>query len=105
MNLNSVKSILTLRYDYTQTPILPKLSWKDLENKENFTSEEILHQSISNIKKQIPDDFSKPISISLSGGMDSSLALCMLKQSFPDNQIDLIRIKFLSSSTYNTKSN
>jgi len=97
MNLNSVKSILTLRYDYTQTPILPKLSWKDLENKENFTSEEILHQSISNIKKQIPDDFSKPISISLSGGMDSSLALCMLKQSFPDNQIDAISIKFSDS--------
>jgi len=97
MNLNSIKSILTLRYDYTQTPILPKLSWKDLENKENFTSEEILHQSISNIKKQIPDDYSKPISISLSGGVDSSLALCMLKQSFPDNQIDAISIKFSNS--------
>jgi len=97
MNLNSIKSILTLRYDYTQTPILPKLTWKDLEKKKNFSSEEIIQQSIFNIKKQIPVDYTKPISISLSGGIDSSLALCFLKQSFPDNQIDAISIKFSDS--------
>ena len=97
MNLNSVKSILTLRYDYTQTPILPKLTWKDLEKKKFFSSEEIIQQSIFNIKKQIPVDYTKPISISLSGGIDSSLALCFLKQSFPDNQIDAISIKFSDS--------
>jgi hypothetical protein len=67
MNLNSIKSILTLRYDYTQTPLLPKLTWKDLEKKEYFSPEEILQQYISNLKKQIPTDYSKPISISLSG--------------------------------------
>ena len=31
MNLNSIKSILTLRYDYTQIPTLPRLKWEDLE--------------------------------------------------------------------------
>ena len=44
MNLDSIKSILTLRYDYTQTPILPRISWNnisvpkqlDLEKKEQF---------------------------------------------------------------------
>jgi len=97
MNLSSVKSILTLRYDYTQIPILPKLSWNDLEKKNDFSSEEIIQQSIFNIKQQIPIDYTKPISISLSGGIDSSLALCFLKQSFPDNQIDAISIKFRDS--------
>ena len=97
MNLNSVKSILTLRYDYTQTPILPKLTWKDLEIKEDFSSTLIYDQLISNLKNQIPDDYSKPISISLSGGVDSSLMLCLLKQSFPDNEIDAISIKFTDS--------
>ena len=97
MNLNSIKSILTLRYDYTQTPLLPKLTWKDLEKKEYFSPEEILQQYISNLKKQIPTDYSKPISISLSGGVDSSLTLCLLKQIFPDNQIDAISIKFRDS--------
>jgi len=97
MNLNSVKSILTLRYDYTQTPILPKLTWKDFEIKEDFSSNSIYDQLISNLKNQIPDDFSKPISISLSGGVDSSLMLCLLKQSFPNNEIDAISIKFSDS--------
>ena len=97
MNINSVKSILTLRYDYTQTPILPKLTWKDLEIKENLSSNLIYDQLISNLKNQIPNDYSKPISISLSGGVDSTLMLCILKQSFPDNQIDAISIKFTDS--------
>ena len=98
MNLNSIKSILTLRYDITQTPFLPKLAWQDLKKNENFSSEEIIQQSISYLKKQIPNDYTKPISISLSGGIDSSIVLCILKQCFPDNQIDAISIKFRDSS-------
>lgn len=98
MNLNSIKSILTLRYDITQTPFLPKLTWQDLKKNENFSSEEIIQQSTSYLKKQIPNDYAKPISISLSGGIDSSIMLCILKQCFPDNQIDAISIKFRDSS-------
>ena len=97
MNLDSIKSILTLRYDNTQTPILPKLTSRDLIKKENFSIENIHSQLISYLQKQIPNDYSKPISISLSGGVDSSLLLCILKESFPDNQIDAISIKFSDS--------
>ncbi len=97
MNLDSIKSILTLRYDYTQTPIIPKLNWQDLEKKESFSLEDIENEITLNLHKQIPNNYSGPISISLSGGVDSSLALCMLKQSFPDNQIDAISIKFSDS--------
>ena len=97
MNLDSIKSILTLRYDDTQTPILPKLTSRDLIKKENFSIENIHSQLISYLQKQIPNDYSKPISISLSGGVDSSLLLCILKQIFPDNQIDAISIKFSDS--------
>ena len=97
MNLDSIKSILTLRYDNTQTPILPKLTSRDLIKKENFSIENIHSQLISYLQKQIPNDYSKPISISLSGGVDSSLLLCILKERFPDNQIDAISIKFSDS--------
>ena len=97
MNLDSIKSILTLRYDDTQTPILPKLTSRDLIKKENFSIENIHSQLISYLQKQIPNDYSKPISISLSGGVDSSLLLCILKERFPDNQIDAISIKFSDS--------
>lgn len=97
MNITSVKSILTLRYDYTQTPLLPILNWKDLEKKQDFNIEDIKNQLIFSLKNQIPSDYSKPISISLSGGIDSTLVLCILKQCFPDNQIDAISIKFSES--------
>ena len=97
MNSSSIKSILTLRYDYTQKPILPKLSWQDLEKKSDFTSEKISELLVSNLKSQIPSDYSKPISISLSGGIDSSVMLCFLKQCFPENEIDAISIKFSDS--------
>ena len=97
MNLNSIKSILTLRYDYTQIPTLPRLKWEDLEKKEEFSLEDINNQLTSHLYKQIPENYSGPISISLSGGVDSSLALCLLKQNFPENQIDAISIKFSDS--------
>ena len=82
MNLNSIKSILTLRYDYTQTPILPKLTWQDLSQNEDYSHLAIENQLILNFKNKIPKNYSKPISISLSGGIDSSLMLCLLKQIF-----------------------
>ena len=97
MNLNSIKSILTLRYDYTQIPTLPRLKWEDLEKKEEFSVEDIGNHLTSHMYKQIPENYSGPISISLSGGIDSSLALCLLKQNFPENQIDAISIKFSDS--------
>jgi len=97
MNTSSVKSILTLRYDYTQTPLLPILKWQDFEKKEDFTTEDIHNKLISSLKNQISTDYLGPISISLSGGVDSALALCILKQCFPDNQIDAISIKFSDS--------
>ena len=98
MNLNSIKSILTLRYDYTQVPTLTRLKWEDLEKKEEFSVEDINNQLTSYLYKQIPENYSGPISISLSGGVDSTLALCLLKQNFPENQIDAISIKFSDST-------
>jgi len=97
MNINSIKSILTLRYDYTQIPTLQRLTWEDLEQKKEFSVEDINNQLTSHLYKQIPENYSGPISISLSGGIDSSLALCLLKQNFPENQIDAISIKFSDS--------
>jgi len=97
MNFNSAKSILTLRYDDTQNSNLSKLKWQDIEKKENFSTEQITNQLITNLQKIIPDDYSKSITVSLSGGIDSSLMLCILKQSFPENEINAISIKFSES--------
>lgn len=97
MNTKSIISILTLRYDFTLTPILPNLHWKDFYKKQEFTHLEIRELISKNLKEQIPYNYDGPISISLSGGIDSTLALCILKDNFPDNQIDAISIKFSNS--------
>ena len=52
MNTDSIKSILTLRYDYTQTSILPKLNWKDFEKKEDFSIEDIHKHLTSYLQKK-----------------------------------------------------
>jgi len=97
MNFNSAKSILTLRYDYTQNSNLPKLKWNDLKKKENFSTKDLISDLLINIKNSFPKDYSKPISISLSAGIDSSLMLCLLKKVFPENEINAISIKFTDS--------
>ena len=97
MNFNSVTSILTLRYDYTQNSNLPKLKWNDLEKKEILSTEELISNLKINIKKSFPKNYSGPISISLSAGIDSSLILCLLKKVFPENEIHAISIKFADS--------
>ena len=97
MNLESIKSILTLRYDYTQKPILPKISYNDFEKKQDFSSDDIERKLLKNLVQKIPNDYDEPISISLSGGIDSTLMLLLLKQLFPNNQINAISIKFQDS--------
>ena len=97
MNFNSVTSILTLRYDYTQNSNLPKLKWNDLEKKEILSTEELISNLKINIKKSFPENYSGPISISLSAGIDSSLILCLLKKVFPENEIHAISVKFTDS--------
>lgn len=97
MNLNSIKSILTLRYDYTQKPLLPRLTWKDLEKKTDISQTSIEDTIKDELIKKIPCDYKGKISISLSGGIDSSLMLCLLKNLFPDNDIEAISIKFQDS--------
>ena len=97
MNTNSIISILTLRYDFTLKPLLPKLHWKDFFKKQDFTHSQIREHIGQSIRAQIPNDYLGPISVSLSGGIDSTLALCILKDYFPENKIDAISIKFSNS--------
>ena len=52
MNFNSAKSILTLRYDYTQNSNLPKLKWNDLKKKENFSTKDLISDLL--IEKILP---------------------------------------------------
>jgi len=88
MNINKklIQNYLTIRYD-------PEKNSNNLINWKNFNplhsdhdgkiSETLLSDSI---KKSIPDE-KKPIAISLSSGIDSSLCLAFLRKIFPKRKI------------------
>ena len=93
----SIKSILTLRYNSKINPVLPKLTPVDFTSKINELSLEFIKKLIRNtLKNSIPKDC-KRVSIALSGGIDSTLNLALLRETFPDLNISAISMKFSNS--------
>jgi len=97
INPLTIANILTLRYDPTQKPLLPKF------DRDNFVDNHVI-PSINDIEKiiqsslrtKINNDIQK-ICIALSGGVDSTLILALLRKTFPDIEINAISIKFANS--------
>lgn len=94
----TVRNILTLRYDPTQTPILSKKKWRDFISKPTISSTEYIEKLIEkNIRNAIGNLHNEKIAIALSGGVDSTLMLAFLQKTFPDVQIEAVSIKFANS--------
>lgn len=92
---SSVANILTLRYDTTQKPLLKKLHWADFGNSNEvslYEIEQLIEQSIiAQLDKQ------SKVVLGLSGGVDSTLNLSILKNKFPDIEVEAVSIKFADS--------
>jgi len=97
MNENStiIKEILSLRY-------CPSLK---IDN-EKFVSNDFIVQEKSNyleyiensISKKIQNEISeKRISVALSGGVDSTIVIALLRKTLPDIEIEAISVKFADS--------
>ena len=98
LNASSIVNILTLRYDPSINPILPKKTWNDFETNTEIPNILFIEKQIEHeIKEKINSLGSKKISIALSGGVDSTLVLALLRKSYPDINIDAISIKFANS--------
>jgi len=96
---NSIKNILTLRYNPTRTSKIQKKTWKDFVERPivGNAAQHVEHLIISNIKKSIKNSKTTKTSIALSSGVDSTLVLSLLKKTCPDVQINAISIKFAES--------
>ena len=92
-----ISNILTLRYASSQNSSIPELTWKDFIPTDNKISEVIIEEKIENYLQQNLDDSTSTISISLSGGIDSSLVLGYIRKLFPNITIKAVSIKFLES--------
>jgi asparagine synthase (glutamine-hydrolysing) len=98
LNASSIVNILTLRYDPSINPSLPKKTWKDFESSNEIPNISFIEKQIEQeIKEKINSLKSKKLSIALSGGVDSTLVLALLRKSYPDINIDAISIKFANS--------
>ena len=98
VNPSSLVNILTLRYDSSITPNLPRKTWQDFVPTENSFNSETIEKSICNsIEKKLEKFSGKKISIALSGGVDSTLVLSLIRKVNPDIDIQAISIKFADS--------
>jgi len=98
VNPSSLVNILTLRYDSSITPNLPRKTWEDFVPTENYFNSEIIEKLICNsIEKKLEKFSGEKISIALSGGVDSTLVLSLIRKVNPDIDIQAISIKFADS--------
>ena len=98
VNPSSIVDILTLRYDPSINPNLPKKTWKDFEPIEEPVNLLSIENSICNeIEKKLRSTNDQEISIALSGGVDSALMLSLLRKTKPDVKINAVSIKFANS--------
>ena len=98
VNPSSIVNILTLRYDPSISPNLPKKTWKDFIPTTNPIDVEYIERSILNKIKNILDNSeNKKITIALSGGVDSTLVLSLIRKINPTIDIEAISIKFANS--------
>jgi len=94
----TITNILTLRYNPIKSSLITKLSWKDFVESPQKKSIEYIEESIkNNLSKTIKKSKNTKVTIALSGGVDSSLTLAILRKTFPDISIHAISMKFADS--------
>jgi asparagine synthase (glutamine-hydrolysing) len=98
INPSSIVDILTLRYDPSIIPNLPKKEWIDFKSNNVPPNIELIENLIlKDISKNLELLNPKKLCIALSGGVDSTLILSLLRKSNPDIEIEAISIKFANS--------
>ena len=98
INSLSLVNILTLRYDPSITSNLPKKNFHDFKSTQDPPNSNQIEKSICNNIEQKLQTFDNPkICIALSGGVDSTLVLSLLRKMKPDIEIEALSIKFANS--------
>ena len=93
---NQIRNILTLRYDPLQNTTLPVLKANDFIPSKNYDLDFIENNLKNSIQNKLGS--AKNLTISLSGGIDSTLVLGLIRKTLPDLKINAISIKFSDST-------
>ncbi len=94
-NSSIIKEVLSLRYCPSLQINKNKFVANDFSPEEKLNYLQYIENSISSeIKKEVTEQH---ISIALSGGVDSTLVMALLRKTMPDIKIDAISLKFADS--------
>ena len=78
---SSIVNILTLRYDPSISPNLPKKTWNDFQSINESPDIKFIENSIiKEISEKLESLNSKKLCIALSGGVDSTLILSLIRK-------------------------
>ena len=98
INPSSLVNILTLRYDPSINPNLPTKNSKDFLAHDNHINIQYYENLICNeIENKLKTLDEKELSIALSGGVDSTLVLTLLRKIKPEIKLHAVSIKFANS--------
>ena len=99
ISADSIIDILTLRYNTENNPVIPKLSSDDFTSINNEESPEFVQKSMKDTLQNTIEPYydDNKVSIALSGGIDSTLNLALLRETFPDLRLTAISMKFADS--------
>ncbi len=92
---NLIRNILTLRYDPSQETTLPVLNSQDFVSSNQVDVNLIENLLQNSIKTNLASE--KNLTISLSGGIDSTIVLALIRKTLPNLKINAISIKFAHS--------
>jgi len=88
LNDKTLINMLTLRYNPLQEPLIPKITIEDLNNTQKVDIMDILNVLKEVIINKIINK--NNLAIALSGGIDSTLLLAIIRDLFPDKKIDCL---------------
>ena len=98
INPSSLVNILTLRYDPNLKPNLPVKTPNDFKPTIQSVHIDSIEKSILNyIEQKLETSSDEKISIALSGGVDSTLVLSLIRKIKPDIDIHAVSVKFANS--------
>ena len=93
---NLIRNVLTLRYDPGQKTTLPILKSNDFLPSKKYNLNFIENTLKNSIQTKLGT--TKNLTLSLSGGIDSTLILGLIRKTLPDLKINAISIKFAHSN-------
>jgi len=88
-------NMLTLRYSPTGKPLMRKRSWRDFTPSEARSPEKAAEDLISSeVRQKIEGAKPSGVSIGLSGGVDSTLVLSIIRNLYPDLPVTAVSVTF-----------